>query len=286
MVIDGIEIVWIEIRLNKKPILLGNIYRAPNADSEVLSSIEVMMERVASECKEVVLMGDLNLNLLIQSRQADNLLLITSDNNLKQLISEPTRITDHSQTLLDVLFTSNPDLFSATGATEWVGSDHLMIYGECEQKLQVKAEVCLVRSFKKCNKDELLSDLGEAPWQVMHTYDDIDDKWRDLFLSVVDRDAPLVKVRIRGDRMPIGLTLSCELLCELGTITERNIGTLQKQVGCFNHRVVTLIADKLETERFTLVWKTNWIKATQEVTAQFLLYNHSTVTTLRTSGPV
>lgn len=75
-----------------------------------------------------------------------------------------------------------------------------MIYGECEQKLQVKAEVCLVRSFKKCNKDELLSDLGEAPWQVMHTYDDIDDKWsywRDLFLSVVDRHAPLVKVRIR-----------------------------------------------------------------------------------------
>ena len=72
-----------------------------------------------------------------------------------------------------------------------------MIYGECEQKLPVKAEVCLVRSF---NKDELLSDLGEAPWQVMHTYDDIDDKWsywRDLFLSVVDRHAPLVKVRIR-----------------------------------------------------------------------------------------
>ena len=35
---------------------------------------------------------------------------------------------------------------------------------------------------------------------------------------------------------------------------------LQKQVGCFNHRVVTLVADKLETERFTLVWKTNWIR--------------------------
>ena len=32
--------------------------------------------------------------------------------------------------------------------------------------------------------------------------------------------------------------------------------TLQKQVGCFSHRVVTLVADKLETERFTLVWKT------------------------------
>ena len=35
---------------------------------------------------------------------------------------------------------------------------------------------------------------------------------------------------------------------------------LQKQVGCFNHRVVTMVADKLETERFTLVWETNWIR--------------------------
>ena len=70
------------------------------------------------------------------------------------------------------MFTSNPDLFSVTGATECVGSDHLMIYGESEQKLPVKAEVCLVKSFKKCNKDELLSDLGEAQWQVMHTYDE------------------------------------------------------------------------------------------------------------------
>ena len=128
MEVDGIEIVWIEMRLNKKPILLGNIYRPPNTDSKVLSSIEVMMKKVASECKEVVLMGDLNLNLLVQSSQADNLLLITSDNNLKQLISEPT-ITDHSQTLLDVLFTSNADLFSATGTTECVGSDHLITYG-------------------------------------------------------------------------------------------------------------------------------------------------------------
>ena len=47
------------------------------------------------------------------------------------------------------------------------------------------------------------------------------------------------------------------------TNNKKSGNTLQKQVGCFNHRVVTLVADKLETERlFTLVlvWKTNWIR--------------------------
>ena len=43
-----------------------------------------------------------------------------------------------------------------------------------------------------------MSDLVKAPWQVMHTFDDIDDKWsywRAMFFSVVDRHAQLKKDR-------------------------------------------------------------------------------------------
>ena len=55
----------------------------------------------------------------------------------------------------------------------------------------------------QCKLDNLLSDLGNAPCQVMDTFEDIDDKWtnwKDLFLSVVDRHAPLMKVRVRKDK--------------------------------------------------------------------------------------
>ena len=197
---DEIECVWVEVRLNKMTILLGNMYRPPNADLSVFSNFEVMMERVAAECRDVVLMGDLNINLLTPSSQTDRLLLITSENNLKQLISEPTRITDHSQTLLDVLFTSSPDVFSSSGATECVGSDHLMIFGEHKEEVKLPAKVCTVRSFKKCEEKALLSDLGSAPWQVMDSFDDVNDKlsyWMTLFLSVVDKHAPLMKVRMK-----------------------------------------------------------------------------------------
>ena len=48
------------------------------------------------------------------------------------------------------------------------------------------------------------------------------------------------------------------------------VSSLQKQVGCFNHGVVTLVADKLETEVYFSV-EDSLDKATQEVTAQFLL---------------
>ena len=95
---DEIECVWVELRLNKRTILLGNMYRLPNHHSSLLASIVAMMERVGAECRDVARMGDLNINLLAQSSQSSRLLLITSENNLEQLTSEPTRITDHSQT--------------------------------------------------------------------------------------------------------------------------------------------------------------------------------------------
>ena len=46
---DEIECVWVELRLNKRTILLGNMYRLPNAHSNLLANFEAMMERVAAE---------------------------------------------------------------------------------------------------------------------------------------------------------------------------------------------------------------------------------------------
>ena len=59
----------------------------------------------------------------------------------------------------------------------------------------------MVRSFKKCEEKELLSDLESAPRQVIDSFDDVNDKlnyWMVLLLSIVDKHAPLIKVRIRN----------------------------------------------------------------------------------------
>ena len=196
---SGLEAIWVELRVNKRTLLLGNVYRPPKAD--VLNDLETMIENVASQHKDMILMGDLNLNLLNPSNPTNNFLLSARDNNLDQLIREPTRITDHSQTLLDVLFTSNPDLFSLVGTADITGSDHLMIYGEINEKIQTQAKVRTIRSFKKCDKDKLMADLENAPWQVMDMFDDINEKWdywKSLFLKVVEEHAPLVKVRVKN----------------------------------------------------------------------------------------
>ena len=197
---DGVETLWVEVRMNQRTLLLGNMYRPPNATSSVLDSLELMLERAVSERKEVILMGDFNLNLLAHSTETDRLLQITEDNNLKQLISVPTRITNHPQTLIYLLFTTNPDIFTDTGTAALTGSDHLLIFGECSTRIKSHPQVGTVRSFKRCNTDQILAELANAPWQVMEIYDDINDGWsywKDLFLSIIDSHAPLVSVRMK-----------------------------------------------------------------------------------------
>ena len=73
-----------------------------------------------------------------------------------------------------------------------------MIFGE--HKEDAKTQAKLVRSFKKREENKLLTDLQNAPWQAMDTFDDIIDKlsfWMTLFFSFVDRHAPLMKVRMK-----------------------------------------------------------------------------------------
>ena len=116
-------------------------------------------------------------------------------------IMVPTRVTSHSESLIDLLLTTNPNIFSSSRTAPLLESDHLMIFGECYRKVALESTVSYVRNYKKCKLDSLLSDLGSALWQVMDTFDDIDDKWmywKDLF--IVDRHAPLMKVRVKKDK--------------------------------------------------------------------------------------
>ena len=157
------------------------------------------------EQKDVVLMGDCNCNMLKPqpSVATRELLTSTKELNMRQLISTPTRVTNHSASHIDLLFTTNPDIFSSVGTASVTGSDHQMIYGECHDKLPFIPTVSDVRSSKRCDVEALQADLCDAPWQVIDAADDIDEKWstwKTLVLSVIDGHAPLVENRIKKNR--------------------------------------------------------------------------------------
>ena len=97
---DGIEVIWLELHMNRRIVLLSNIYRPPHADANVIKDLGCTLERANAERKEVVLTGDLNCNILVPSHQVNELLSVTENYNLSQLITEPTQTTVHPVLLL------------------------------------------------------------------------------------------------------------------------------------------------------------------------------------------
>ena len=74
-------------------------------------------------------MGDINCDLLSDNNANVNALLNVSDvYGLKQLITEPTRVTPSSSSLIDLIFTNHPDLVSFSGVTHVGISDHSLVY--------------------------------------------------------------------------------------------------------------------------------------------------------------
>ena len=199
--VDGVEAIWVELRTKCSAILTGVVYRPPKAAASITKDICDMFEAVTQEGKEVVIMGDFNLNMLSPNSSA--LLLQTSaiECGLKQMITEPTRVTNNSNSLIDLLFVSHPDTFTKAGCLDVLDSDHLMNYGVyCTERSQQTPRVKSVRTFKQCNTGKLIEDMEEAPWSVMDTLESIDDMWdywKSLFLSVLDQHAPRRKVRMR-----------------------------------------------------------------------------------------
>ena len=61
-----------------------------------------------------MIIGDLNMDRLNPDKAEGKLLRDLEEvHNLSCLITEPTRVTMHSQTLLDVLLTNTPELFKS-----------------------------------------------------------------------------------------------------------------------------------------------------------------------------
>ena len=109
---SDVEAVWVELRVMSHPVLLCVVYRSPSSDTGVFACIANMLELAHKENKEMILMGDLNVNLLGTGSLVSALSLITEEYCLSQLISEPTRSTPTSETLIDVIFTTHPDRFT------------------------------------------------------------------------------------------------------------------------------------------------------------------------------
>ena len=129
----------------------------------------------------------------------------TTSLGLSQLVSEPTRVTKDSATLIDHIYTNTEENIQNVFVKKLCLSDHYAIF--CNRKCCSVAgkkthQVITYRPFKHFDELKFQDDLRTVPWEIIQDFDTVNDMvmvWNSLFLETLDKHAPVKCHRIKEE---------------------------------------------------------------------------------------
>ena len=111
-----------------------------------------------------------------------------------------------TKTLIDVILTNQPQLFTDCGVYQPELSDHGLVFGFLKEKVKPQqGKIVKFRSSREFDAEKYKSDLIQAPWHVSEIFDTVDDKASflgTLLSSIVDTHLPMKKMRVRAKDVP------------------------------------------------------------------------------------
>jgi hypothetical protein len=109
---DTFEYLLLELNLARARVLIASFYRPPSYNLiNFCDNLESLMLNVFPAFDEVICLGDFNVDF---SKFPNLLERLFDGYNFLQLINEPTRITENSQTLIDLILVSNINFVAST----------------------------------------------------------------------------------------------------------------------------------------------------------------------------
>ena len=201
------ESTFIEIVNPKKSnIIVGVIYRHPSMDLNDFNCnyLNQLLENISKEKKSIFLLGDFNVNLLNynEHNQTNEFLDSLASNSFIPLILQPTRITSHSNTLIDNIFSSviDPDIIS--GNLTATISDHLpqfAIIPNMFGNISGNKSNIYERDWSKFYRENFILDYFSADWEDLLKIDECNvDNSTKIYLDkinmLLDTYAPLKKI--------------------------------------------------------------------------------------------
>ncbi len=192
-----------------KPIILIVIYKPPHVSQlkKFTDMFKELIEQLNKLQLDIICAGDFNIDFASDSNTKYQLINISKTYGLKQVISEPTRVTEKTSTLLDHFYVPYKDNYRVFGNISVGFSDHDLIYvvktNIKPEKLKPKAILC--RNWTKLNSDIVIQDIKELDWSFINNNDDVDQvlsTFNEKLLTIVDAHVPLRKHTVRGHSQP------------------------------------------------------------------------------------
>jgi exonuclease III len=105
---QDIEIVAIQLNIQKRKVIIICVYRAPCGNFELfVNKLEIVLNSLHKHNSEFIICGDININYFECSNKENQLDNLLGTYNLTDTVSFPTRITNTSVTLIDNIFIDN-----------------------------------------------------------------------------------------------------------------------------------------------------------------------------------
>ena len=256
---SGLQQLWLQIQhKHLKSVIVCIVYRPPDSAISCLTD-ELMPSytHALSLKKSIILTGDLNCDLMSDNPRGDALRSFCVAVNATQLIKDPTRVTNSSSTLIDIVLSSDPGLVKDSGVLDMTISDHFLVYAVLDLKI-LKPKACYIttRSYKKYNAELFSSDVSYIPWNILDLADSLDakvDNFNDLFLACLNDHAPIKTFKLKRKSIPFITDDIRQLIA-----TRNNLHKIARQSGslsdwnAFKHQrcKVKLALKKAETEYY------------------------------------
>lgn len=206
---NNTECIWVEIkRPYCKCLTLCSAYRPGDQNiDEFIFDLENGLKDIDMDKSEVILMGDWNVD---HSKKKNHLSRKLDDFSMRysldQIVSKPTRVTEYSNSTIDLILVNNKHKIVQCDILQSSISDHSPVF--CVIKGGVKklpAKIFEYRSFKNFEKGAFLRDLNTVPWSIIESAEDVDDAvtlWEQLFKGIADQHAPVKIKRAKVNQTP------------------------------------------------------------------------------------
>ncbi|MEW8545280.1 MAG: reverse transcriptase family protein, partial [Candidatus Thiodiazotropha sp.] len=104
--VRGLEVVWVEIQVKCKKVLIGGFYRPPNSNTDYFNLLSESIDRaINTNIVDIIITGDFNYNML--SNENNKMIDLMNQYSLKLIIKEATHFTENSSSLIDLILVRN-----------------------------------------------------------------------------------------------------------------------------------------------------------------------------------
>ena len=200
---NQLKSLWIETCLkNSKSVLIGCYCQPPEGSKYLINNFSEVFEEqltnVVKTNKEIIILGDFNIDYnKTDNRNFKSLLNISG---LKQVITEPTRTTNTSSNLIDLIITNRPE--NITNKDVFANSIADGDTNACSRKVNniCNPKIIKCRNYTNYSPEELKSDVAKFDWSPLYDAANVDLAMHYFISSlqlVFETHAPHIEKRVK-----------------------------------------------------------------------------------------